>query len=415
MKTPSRGRRALSLDTLAVHAGREDFGDVGVHAPPLDLSTTYPIGDLEDATASIDALAKGLPPTGSFVYARFHNPTVARFESALAALEGAEAAVAFSSGMAALAACLLAARGDGRNHVVAVRPLYGGSDALLAGGLLGHDVTFTTPGGVKAAVRSDTCLVVLETPGNPTLDLVDIEQAVGEAGGAPVLVDSTFMTPVLQRPLERGAAIVMHSATKFLGGHGDVIAGVVAAGEAWAARIRKVRIATGALLHPLAAFLLHRGLPTLPLRVRAAQDGARLIADRLARHPKVARVHYPGLPGADPLGLLGRQMAGPGSVLAFEVSGGFGAARRVLGAVHVMVPAVSLGSTDTLIQHPAGLTHRCLSAEAKASNGISPSLLRLSVGLEDPMDLWADLEQALEAAHAETTGESPAAPKTVSA
>ena len=156
------------------------------------------------------------------------------------------------------------------------------------------------------------------------------------------------MTPVLQRPLELGAAIVMHSATKFLGGHGDVIAGVVATSEAWAARIRKVRIATGALLHPLAAFLLHRGLPTLPLRVKAAQDGARMIAERLARHPRVTRVHYPGLPGSDPKGLLGRQMAGPGSVLAFEVAGGFEAARRVLESVKLMVSAVSLG----LDRHP---------------------------------------------------------------
>jgi len=407
MKKPSG--RLLSLDTLAVHAGREDFGEKGVHAPPIDLSTTYPTGDLAGATASIDAMAKGGAPTGSFIYARFHNPTVARYEEALATLEGAEAAVAFSSGMAALTAALLAAREGAKNHVVAVRPLYGGSDALLAGGLLGHDVTFTSPEGVKAAVRPDTCLVVLETPGNPTLDLVDIEQAVRDAAGVPVLVDSTFMTPVLQRPLELGAAIVLHSATKFLGGHGDVIAGVPASSEAWAARIRKVRIATGALLHPLAAFLLHRGLPTLPLRVKAAQDGARMIAERLQRHPRVARVHYPGLPGADPKGLLGRQMAGPGSVLAFEVTGGFEAARGVLAAVELMVSAVSLGSTDTLIQHPAGLTHRCVSDDEKASTGISPSLLRLSVGLEDPTDLWADLEQALDAAHAEAAMSSQTA------
>jgi cystathionine beta-lyase/cystathionine gamma-synthase len=192
--------------------------------------------------------------------------------------------------------------------------------------------------------------------------------------------------------------MVLHSATKFLGGHGDVIAGIVAASEEWAARLRKVRVATGALLHPLAAFLLHRGLPTLPVRVKTAQDNARMIAERLARHPRVTSVHYPGLAGQDPLGLVGRQMAGPGSVLAFEVEGGFEAAGRVLGAVQLMVSAVSLGSTDTLIQHPAGLTHRCVTDEGRAATGISESLLRISVGLEDPDDLWADLEQALERA-----------------
>jgi cystathionine beta-lyase/cystathionine gamma-synthase len=189
---------------------------------------------------------------------------------------------------------------------------------------------------------------------------------------------------------------VLHSATKFLGGHGDVIAGVVATNEHWAARLRKVRVATGALLHPLAAFLLHRGLPTLAIRVRTAQDGARIIAERLARHPEVTSVHYPGLPGQDALGLLGRQMAGPGSLVAFELAGGFEAAARVLESLEIMVSAVSLGSTDTLIQHPAGLTHHCVSEEGRAATGISESLLRISVGLENPEDLWSDLEQALE-------------------
>jgi methionine-gamma-lyase len=394
----------LSFETRTVHAGREDFGELGVHASPIDLSTTYPTGPLAEATASIDRMAKGGDPSGSGVYARFHNPTVARYERALASLEGAEAAVAFSSGMAALTATLLAAREGGRNHVVAVRPLYGGSDHLLASGLLGHEVTFTSPDGIAAAVRPDTALVLLETPGNPTLELVDIEAAVGAARGVPVMVDSTFMTPVLQRPLELGAALVLHSATKFLGGHGDVIAGVVATSEAWAARLRRVRIVTGALLHPLAAYLLHRGLPTLALRVRAAQDGARMLAERLARHPHVLGVHYPGSPGADPKRLLGRQMAGPGSVLAFEVRGGFEAARRTLESVKLIVSAVSLGATDTLIQHPAGLTHRCVSDGARAATGISDCLLRLSVGIEDPDDLWRDLEQALEAAHAGVEG-----------
>jgi methionine-gamma-lyase len=406
--------KALSFETLAVHAGREDFETMGVHAPPIDLSTTYPTGPLEEATASIDAMANGGNPTGSPIYARMFNPTVARYEAALATLEGAEAAVAFASGMAALTAVLLAAREDGKNHVVAVRPLYGGSDALLEGGLLGHEVSFVGPDEIGPAIRPDTALVVLETPGNPTLSLVDIEDAVRQANGVPVVVDSTFMTPVLQRPLELGAAMVLHSATKFLGGHGDVIAGVVATSETWARKLRQVRIATGALLHPMAAFLLHRGLPTLAVRVKTAQDGARMIAERLARHPDVACVRYPGLPGHDPRGLVGRQMTGPGSIVAFELSGGFEAARRVLEAVRIMVSAVSLGSTDTLIEHPAGLTHRCVTEEGRASTGISDSLLRISVGLEDPDDLWADLEQALEQASAaqragqETTAATPA-------
>jgi methionine-gamma-lyase len=392
--------RELSFETLTVHAGREDFEEMGIHAPPLDLSTTNPTGPLHEATLSMDAMAAGGHPTGSSIYARLHNPTVARYEAALASLEGADEAVAFGSGMAALTAVLLASREEGKNHVVAVRPLYGGSDALLDSGLLGHEVTFVSPDGIGDAVRPDTALVVLETPGNPTLSLVDIEDAVRQANGVPVVVDSTFMTPVLQRPLELGATMVLHSATKFLGGHGDVIAGIVATGEEWASRLRKVRVATGALLHPLGAFLLHRGLPTLAVRVRTAQDGARMLAERLARHPEVTAVHYPGLAGRDPKGLLGRQMAGPGSVFAFELAGGFEAAGKVLESVEIMVSAVSLGATDTLIQHPAGLTHHCVTEEGRASTGISESLLRISVGLEDPEDLWADLEQALDKAGA---------------
>jgi methionine-gamma-lyase len=280
--------------------------------------------------------------------------------------------------------------------VVAVRPLYGGSDHLLASGLLGFDVTFTDAQGVGAAVRPDTAMVVLETPGNPTLDLVDIARAVADAQGVPVLVDSTFTTPVLQRPLAHGATLVLHSGTKFLGGHGDVIAGAVCGPEEWARAMRQVRILTGALLHPLAAYLLHRGLQTLPLRVRAAQDGARFVAERLAGHPAVKKLLYPGLPACDPAGLVGRQMEGPGSMLSFEVAS-FDVAAEVMRRVDLITPAVSLGSADSLIQHPAGLTHRSMSAEAKASTGISPGLLRLSVGLEDPRDVWADLEQALDA------------------
>lgn len=390
---------ATDLATLAVHAGRADFARLGVHAAPLDLSSTYPVGDPAEGTASLDAMVAGGAPQGSAIYARLHNPTVARWEDAIAQLEGAEAAVAFSSGMAAMTAVLLAAAQDGR-HVVAVRPLYGGTDHLLATGLLGLDVTFATADGVAAAIRPDTALVLVETPANPTLDLVDIAAVVRAAGDVPVVVDSTFATPVLQRPLAHGAAMVLHSATKFLGGHGDVVAGVVATSEAWARRLRQVRILTGAILHPLAAFLLLRGLPTLPLRVERAQATARALVERLAGHPAVARVHYPGHAGSDPGGLIGRQMAGPGSLVAFAVHGGAPAAGALIGALGLVTHAVSLGSTDTLIQMPAGLTHRVVDVDARHATGIADGLLRLSVGLESVDAIWADLEAGLRAAAA---------------
>lgn len=386
--------RSADLSTLAVHAGRSDLGRLGVHALPIDLSTTYPFTDLAAATRSFDELVEGRAEAENPIYARLHNPTVARFEEALAALEGAEASVAFGSGMAAFTAVLLALRQEGR-HIVAVRPLYGTSDHLLSSGLLGFDVTWARPEGVREALGPETALVVIETPANPTLALLDIEAVVAQAGEVPVLVDSTFATPVLQRPLAHGAAFSLHSATKFLGGHGDVIAGVVAASEAWAQRLRQVRVGTGALLHPLGAYLLHRGLQTLPLRVERAQATAQTLAERLAEHPAVAAVHFPGLPGGDPAGLLGRQMKGPGAMLAFEMAGGYEAAAALLRAVRIATPAVSLGSVDTLIQHPAGLTHRVVEAGARAESGILEGLVRLSVGLEAADDLWADLGRGL--------------------
>ena len=386
--------RTPDFSTRAVHAGRADLGALGVHALPIDLSTTYPFTDLDAATASLDAFVEGDGTAPNPVYARLHNPTVARFETALAELEAAEAAVAFGSGMAAMTAVLLAARQDG-THIVGVRPIYGTSDHLISSGLLGLDVTWTTADTVADAIRPETALVVIETPANPTLALVDIEYVVAQAGDVPVLVDSTFATPVLQQPLAHGAALVLHSATKFLGGHGDVVAGAVAGGEAWARRLRQVRVATGALLHPLAGYLLHRGLTTLPLRVERAQATAAALAARLVGRSGVRAVHYPGLPDGDPQGLVGRQLDGPGTMLAFEVEGGYDAARAVVENVRLMTPAVSLGSVDTLIQHPAGLTHRVLSDGARAEGGIAPGLLRLSVGLESDADLWADLAQAI--------------------
>lgn len=385
------------IETLAVHAGRDDFAELGVHAPPIDLSTTYPVSDLDVGTESFDALVGGAASARNPIYARLHNPTVGRVEQALAALEGTGACVAYGSGMAALTAVLMDARSRG-GHVLVVRPLYGTSDHLLASGLCGLEAEFVDAGEIAARRRADTALVIIETPANPTLDLVDIRAVVAAAGEVPVLVDSTFATPVLQQPANLGASYVLHSATKFLGGHGDVIAGVVCCSEERARPLRTVRAATGALLHPLGAYLLHRGLPTLALRVERAQANAIVLANRLSEHAAVARVHFPGLGTVRNAHLVGPQMAGPGSLMAMELRGGYAAAAAVMAKVRLMTPAVSLGSVDTLVQHPAGLTHRVVDPEARLASGIGPGMLRLSVGIEQVEDLWADLAQALGAA-----------------
>ncbi|MGW7287372.1 trans-sulfuration enzyme family protein [Streptomyces sp. NPDC054847] len=370
--------RALATD--AVHAGREDLAELGLHAPPIDLSTTYPSYDAAGEAARIDAFATtGARPEGPPVYARLDNPTTARFETALAKLEGTESAVAFASGMAALTAVLLVRASMGLRHVVAVRPLYGCSDHLLNAGLLGTEVTWTDPAGIADALRPDTGLVMVETPANPTLAEVDLRAVRHACGSVPLLVDNTFATPVLQRPAEEGARLVLHSATKYLGGHGDVMGGVVACDEEFARKLRQVRFATGGVLHPMAGYLLLRGLSTLPVRVRAASTTAADLARRLTTDPRVARVHYPSIGGA---------------MVSFEV---YGDPHDVIAGVRLITPAVSLGSVDTLIQHPASISHRIVDVNDRRSAGVSDRLLRMSVGLEDVEDLWRDLTEALSA------------------
>ncbi len=383
METPSGPTPPVrrSLSTEAVHAGREDLAELGLHAPPLDLSTTYPSYDSRAEAARIDDFATtGARPDGPPVYARLDNPTTARFETALARLEGTESAVAFASGMAALTACLMVRNSMGLRHVVAVRPLYGCSDHLLTAGLLGNEVTWVDPAGIADAIRPDTGLVLVETPANPTLAELDLAAVAHSCGAVPLLADNTFATPVLQRPAEQGARIVLHSATKYLGGHGDVLGGVVACDEEFARKLRQVRFTTGGVLHPLAGYLLLRGLSTLPVRVRAASATAAELARRLADDPRVTRVHYPRLGGA---------------MVAFETAGD---PHEVIAGVRLITPAVSLGSVDTLIQHPASISHRIVDAGDRHASGVSDKLLRMSVGLEDADDLWADLDQALDRA-----------------
>lgn len=394
------------LETRAVHAGMAGLRESGAHVPPIDLSTTYPLPDVDLGGLAYEELATGHERGAdrSAVYSRLWQPGVARFEDALAELEGTDGAVAFASGMAALTACLIASVTAGRPHMVGVRPLYGGTDHVLESGLLGTTVTWAGVDGIAAAIRPDTGLVIVETPANPTLELVDLAQVVAGAGCVPVLVDNTFATPVLQQPARHGATLVLHSATKYLGGHGDVMGGVVATDGEWGQRMRQVRALTGALLHPLAAYLLHRGLRTLPLRVRAQQQTAQLLAERIGAHRAVARVFYPGLPGQDPRGLLGRQLDGPGSIVAVELAGGYDSAARFTEACALIEHAVSLGGIDSLVQHPASLTHRPVAGHAKPGAGV----VRLSIGLEHVDDLTDDVLRALD--EAEAGARSDAAP-----
>lgn len=390
----------LSLPSVAVHAGRTDLRDLGVHAVPIDLSTTAPLPDVSDARDILDGLIEGkpLPHGASTVYRRAWNPTVARFEEAVAALEGfvpGSAAlevegVAFASGMAATHAVVLSRVAAGFPHVIAVRPLYGGTDAILESGILGTTVTYAEPDDIARHVTPQTGLVVLETPSNPTLELRDIADIARQAGDVPVMIDNTFASPVLQQPLRHGAAYSVHSATKYLGGHGDAMGGVVVASPELAQALRPIRTITGGVMDPFTAYLMLRGIGTLPVRMRAQQESAGVIAQWLTEQPQVSRVFYPGLPGADPTGLIGRQMTGPGAMLAFEMAGGFGAAEKACSALRLITHAVSLGGIDTLIEHPASLTHRVVSESAQPHE----SVLRISVGLEDPADLIADLTQA---------------------
>ncbi|GAB3126340.1 trans-sulfuration enzyme family protein [Glaciibacter psychrotolerans] len=383
------------IETLAVHAGMEGVSESGSHVPVIDLSTTNPLPGVEAGGDSYENLATGgvLGSGDSAVYQRLWQPGVARFENALSALEGAEGTVAYSTGMAALSATLMATVAAGKPHIIALRPLYGGTDHVLDTGLLGTQVTWATVDGVADAIQANTGLVILESPANPTLELVDIRAVVAAAGSVPVLVDNTFATPVLQRPIELGATLVLHSATKYLGGHGDVMGGTVSGPDEWMVRLRQVRALTGGLLNPFAAYLLHRGLRTLPVRVRAQQEIAGEVARRLVGHPALARVLYPGLPGQDPQGLIGTQASGAGSLIALDLVGGYESARRFTEACKLITHAVSLGGIDSLVQHPASLTHRPVEASARPAAGV----VRLSIGLEHADDLTADILQALDA------------------
>jgi methionine-gamma-lyase len=338
-----------------------------------------------------------------FLYTRLGNPTQEALECRLAALEGGEAALALASGMAACTTAVLTLCGSG-DHVVSGDTLYGGTHQLFTHtlprlGITVTEVDATDPANFERAITPATKLLYVETPANPTLVLTDLPAvaAIARRHGIPLLVDNTFCTPVLQRPLELGADIVLHSATKYIGGHGDAIAGILVGSSEFITRARFETLRDiGGCISPFNAWLLIRGLKTLAVRVRQHGENAMTVATWLEKHPKVTRVIYPGLPTHPQHELAKRQQAGFGGLISFLVAGGRDAGRTVMNSVELCTLAVSLGDVDTLIEHPATMTHSTYSEEELLKVGIDPAMVRLSVGLEDPEDVIADLAQAFD-------------------
>lgn len=387
----------LSDSTRAVHAGEEPDPATGALDPPIVLSNAYAFEDAADAAAQFAGERPG------FIYSRWANPTVRAFERKMAALEDAADAVALASGMAAVYAGITAFAGAG-DHVVAPAGLYAETARLVRERLarFGIEHTFvdmTDPARVEAAMTPATRVVWIETPANPSLAIYDIARIaeIAHARGARLVADNTFATPFHQRPLALGADLVVHAATKAIGGHGDAVGGVVAGPEDLCHAVRDATVRqVGAVMAPMTAWLLARGARTLALRQERASRTAQELAERLARDPRIERVRYPGLAEHPGHQVAARQMRrGFGSLVAYEVRGGVERGRRAYDAFELIARAVSLGDVRTLVTHPATTTHASMSADARRAAGIGEGLMRLSVGIEDVDDLWRDLDRAL--------------------
>ena len=377
-------------DTVAITAGRDDSGAL---SPTLWTTTVWESGGLDDTHDR----ARQLRPDA--FYARYANPTVNQFENAVAELEGAESALAFGSGMGALAAIVFAFCSNG-SHIVAQHSLYGGTLALLEGPCrrMGIETTFvdaSVPGALSSAViPGKTMLVIVETPSNPRLTITDLKE-LGSIQGPFTVVDSTMATPLGQQPLSFGVDLVMHSATKGIGGHNDALLGVVAGEKDLIDALWQYAVLHGAAASPHDALNALRGIRTLPVRVRHQNESALKLAHALQQHPKVTWVGHPFLESHPQHALATTQMTLGGSLVSFEVAGGIDAARNVLSSLSLVRKATSFGGPETLICHPQTSTHIGLSPELHQSMGITDSLLRVSVGLENVNDIIADITAAL--------------------
>lgn len=376
----------MGFSTDAIHIGQEPDPATGAIIVPIYQTSTY--------------VQEELGRHKGYEYSRTANPTRVALERNLARLEGGQFGFAFASGMAAINTVLMLFKSG--DHVVAGRNLYGGTFRLFERVLkdLGFQFTYVDTrdlASIEEAIRDNTRLLFLETPTNPVMEITDIAAAseLAHRHGLLVAVDNTFMSPYLQRPIELGADIVTHSTTKYLNGHSDGVGGaVVMSDSALAERLKFLQNAAGAVLGPMDSWLVLRGVKTLAVRMRQHSENGTAVAKFLAGHPKVKLVHYPGLPSHPQYELGRKQMSGPGGMLSFE-TGSLENARTVLNAVRLCSLAESLGGVETLISHPATMTHASVPLEERRQLGITDGLVRISVGIEDVDDLIADLDQAL--------------------
>lgn len=388
----------LGFATRAIHGGHEPNA-AGALVTPIYQASTFTFTSAEQGGRRFALEEDG------YIYTRLGNPNSTELEKKMALLEGAEVAMSTGSGMGAITSAFWSILEAG-DHVVAGQALYGCTFAFLNHGVakFGIEVTFvdaSDPQNIQKALRPNTKVVYLETPANPTMAIADIETISAfahEIPGCLVFVDNTYCTPYLQRPLELGADVVLHSATKYLNGHGDVIAGLVLGSQEFINQVRLfgVKDMTGSVLSPFDAYLICRGLKTLPIRMEKHCLNAQAVAEFLEEHPAIEAVYYPGLKTFPHYELAQKQMRLPGAMIAFELKGGVAAGKTLMNNLQLCALAVSLGDTETLIQHPASMTHSPYTAEERLACGITDGLVRLSIGLEDVEDIIQDLKTVLD-------------------
>jgi len=386
----------LGFNTKVIHSGsfEDQFGSAAV---PIYQTSTFKFKNAQEGADCFSGASDG------YIYTRIGNPTIRVLEKNVAELENGFDGVATSSGMSAITTVYMALLGSG-SHIVSTASVYGPARGVLEKDFsrFGVEADFVSTSDVNniiSAIKANTKVLYIETPANPTMEITDIKACaeIARKHNLILVVDNTFATPYLQKPLDLGADVVLHSVTKFINGHADIVGGIVVTKEkSLYEKIRHAMVYMGCNMDPHQAFLVIRGLKTLALRVERNQENAVKVAHFLETHPKIAWIKYPGLESHPQFELAKQQMSGTGSMISFGVKGGLEAGRKLMDSVHLATLAVSLGGVETLIQHPASMTHAAVSKEDKLKAGISDDLVRLSVGIEDVNDIIADLNQALE-------------------